>query len=61
MQKKIHWRLMSWMEIREVQKSDPVVIIPAGTIETQGPYTYIGLDVVYRNDWQKPSHGEPMR
>lgn len=44
--KKIHWHLMSWQEIREAQKSNPVVLIPAGTVETQGPYTYIGLECV---------------
>lgn len=44
--KKIHWYLMSWQEIREAQKSNPVIIIPAGTVETQGPYTYIGLECI---------------
>lgn len=44
--KKIRWYLMSWQEIREAQKSNPVIIIPAGTVETQGPYTYIGLECV---------------
>jgi len=46
MDKKIHWHLMSWQEIREAQKRNPVVLIPAGTIETQGPYTYVGLEYV---------------
>jgi creatinine amidohydrolase len=46
MDKKIYWHLMSWQEIRKVQKENPVVIIPAGTVETQGPYTYIGLECV---------------
>jgi creatinine amidohydrolase len=46
MDKKIHWHLMSWQEIREVQKSNPVILIPAGTVETQGPYTYVGLECV---------------
>lgn len=44
--KKIHWHLMSWQEIRDAQKSNPVILIPAGTIETQGPYTYVGLENV---------------
>lgn len=44
--KKIHWHLMSWQEIRDAQKSNPVVLIPAGTVETQGPYTYVGLECV---------------
>ena len=46
MDKKIHWHLMSWQEIREAQKRNPVILIPAGTIETQGPYTYVGLECV---------------
>ncbi len=37
---------MSWQEIRDAQKSNPVILIPAGTIETQGPYTYVGLENV---------------
>jgi creatinine amidohydrolase len=44
--KKIHWHLMSWQEIHEARKSNPVILIPAGTIETQGPYTYVGLENV---------------
>jgi creatinine amidohydrolase len=43
MQKK-NWYYMTWQEIREAQKSNPVVIVPAGTIETQGPNTYIGVE-----------------
>lgn len=46
MDKKIHWHLMSWQEIREAQKHNPVILIPAGTVETQGPYTYVGLECV---------------
>jgi len=46
MKKKIHWHLMSWQEIREAQKDKPVILIPAGTVETQGPYTYTGLECV---------------
>lgn len=46
MDTKIHWHLMSWQEIREAQKRNPVVLIPAGTVETQGPYTYVGLECV---------------
>lgn len=40
--KKIHWDLMSWTEVREAQKQNPVILVPAGTTETQGPYTYLG-------------------
>ncbi len=46
MGRKTQWRLMSWQEIREAQQGNPVVLIPAGTIETQGPYTYIGLECI---------------
>lgn len=46
MDEKIHWHLMSWQEIREAQKHNPVILIPAGTVETQGPYTYVGLECV---------------
>ena len=46
MKKKIHWHMMSWQEIREAQKDNPVILIPAGTVETQGPYTYTGLECV---------------
>lgn len=44
--KKIYWHLQTWQEIRDAQKTHPVVIIPAGTVETQGPYTYVGLECV---------------
>jgi creatinine amidohydrolase len=46
MAKKVHWGLMSWQEIREAQKRNPVVIVPSGTAETQGPYTYVGLEIL---------------
>lgn len=46
MEKKTHWHLMNWQEIREAQERNPVVLIPAGTVETQGPYTYIGVECV---------------
>jgi creatinine amidohydrolase len=46
MTKKIHWHLMNWQEIRAAREENPVILIPAGTVETQGPYTYIGLECV---------------
>lgn len=46
MDKKIHWHLMTWQEIREARKRNPVILIPAGTVETQGPNTYVGLELV---------------
>lgn len=42
--KKIHWDLMSWTEVREAQKQNPVVLVPAGTSETHGPQTFVGLE-----------------
>lgn len=44
MTKKTHWHLMNWQEIRDARKAKPVVLIPTGTIETQGPYTYVGIE-----------------
>lgn len=44
MERKIHWHLMSWREIRTARERNPVILIPAGTVETQGPYTYIGVE-----------------
>jgi creatinine amidohydrolase len=46
MDKKIHWHLMTWQEIRAAQERNPVILIPAGTVETQGPYNFIGLESV---------------
>lgn len=42
----IHWARMTWKQISEVQKRNPVVIIPIGTVETQGPYNIIGLETI---------------
>ncbi len=46
MEKKIRWDMMSWQEIQKARQGNPVILIPAGTIETQGPYTYIGVECV---------------
>ena len=46
MTKKIHWHLMTWQEIRDARERNPVILIPAGTLETQGPNTYVGLEYV---------------
>lgn len=46
MEKKIHWHLMNWQEIREARERNPVILIPAGTVETQGPHTYVGVECV---------------
>ncbi|UCC65691.1 MAG: creatininase family protein, partial [Anaerolineae bacterium] len=41
---KINWARMTWLEIRQAQKRNPVVIIPIGTVETHGPHTIVGLE-----------------
>ncbi len=46
MEKKTHWHLMSWQEIRDAAKENPTILVPAGTTETQGPYTYVGIEFV---------------
>jgi creatinine amidohydrolase len=46
MARKTQWQYMTWQEIREATEAQPVVLIPAGTHETQGPYTYVGLESV---------------
>ncbi len=46
MERKTHWQFMTWQEIRAARAEQPVVLIPAGTHETQGPYTYVGLESV---------------
>jgi creatinine amidohydrolase len=43
---KIYWGRMSWQQIRDAQKRQPVVLIPIGTAETQGPYNIVGLETV---------------
>jgi creatinine amidohydrolase len=37
---------MNWREIRDVAKTNPTILIPAGTTETQGPSTYVGFEFV---------------
>ena len=46
MNKKTYWHLMNWREIRDVAKTNPTILIPAGTTETQGPSTYVGFEFV---------------
>jgi creatinine amidohydrolase len=38
------WALMTWQEVRAASERNPVVLVPAGTVETQGPFTYIGSE-----------------
>jgi len=44
MAKKIDWHLMTWREIKQAQQDGRVVLIPAGTVETQGKHTAIGFE-----------------
>lgn len=43
---KSEWSLMSWMEIRDAVKEDPVILVPLGCVETQGPYTPTGMEAL---------------
>jgi creatinine amidohydrolase len=38
-------REMTWMDVREVVKSDPVVIVPLGSIEQHGPHLPVWTDI----------------
>jgi len=46
MTEKLHWHLMTWQEIRDARERNPVILIPSGTLETQGPNTFVGLEYV---------------
>lgn len=45
MRRTVEWALMNWMEIRDAAERQPVVLVPAGTVETQGP-TYVGYEAL---------------
>jgi creatinine amidohydrolase len=38
------WALMTWQEVRDAEKTQPVVLVPIGCVETQGPYTPVGFE-----------------
>ena len=38
------WGLMTWREVRSAAADQPVVLVPLGCVETQGPYTPIGFE-----------------
>jgi len=38
------WRLMTWQQVRSAAADQPVVLVPLGCVETQGPYTPIGFE-----------------
>jgi creatinine amidohydrolase len=40
------WARLTWKEIRDAAGQNPVVIIPVGTVETQGPYNIVGLETL---------------
>lgn len=46
MDRKTQWHLMTWQELREAQKRNPVILVPAGTIETQGLQGFVGLETI---------------
>jgi len=46
MTRTVEWALMNWLEIREAAERQPVVLVPAGTVETQGP-TYVGYEAIF--------------
>jgi creatinine amidohydrolase len=38
------WALRSWREMRDAVTEQPVVIVPIGCVETQGPFTPVGME-----------------
>jgi creatinine amidohydrolase len=40
------WSLMSWLEVRDAAKEKPVVLVPLGCVETQGPHTPVGMEYI---------------
>jgi creatinine amidohydrolase len=46
MARKTQWHQMTWREIKQAQEEGRVVLIPAGTVETQGKHTAIGFEFV---------------
>lgn len=46
MEKKVYWNLMTWREVAAARQSNPVVLVPAGTTETQGSNTFVGFESI---------------
>jgi creatinine amidohydrolase/Fe(II)-dependent formamide hydrolase-like protein len=46
MGRKYLWQLMTWLEIRDAVQYNPPILIPMGTMETQGMYTFTGIEFV---------------
>jgi creatinine amidohydrolase len=42
-----NWHYMTWKEVEAAAGRDPVVLVPAGTVETQGPNNYVGVEHIY--------------
>lgn len=38
------WALQSWREIRDAVSEQRVVVVPLGCVETQGPFTPVGME-----------------
>lgn len=47
MAEKLFWELMTWTEHREAVKENPTILVPAGTTETQGPWTFVGFESIF--------------
>ena len=43
---KTQWHLMTWREVKKAQEDRRTVLVPAGTVETQGKYTAIGFEFI---------------
>ena len=44
--RKTQWHLMTWKEVAEAQRDGRTVLVPAGTVETQGDHTGIGFEFI---------------
>ena len=40
------WAHLTWQQIRNAAAHDPVVIVPTACVETQGPWTPVGMEFV---------------
>src|SRR4051812_42306281 len=38
------WVLQSWREMKDAVSRQPVVLVPMGCVETQGPFTPVGME-----------------
>lgn len=42
----IYWTRMTWRQIRDARQRNPAVLIPIGTVETQGAFNVLGLETI---------------